>query len=105
MIPVYSQGFAITSLGDLVIPYMTLNIRHMSNRMGQLERISLIPVKGHRFLVVPKRGVVVMHISLNLAKIGQSSRQLTALVSFPAKRNGLDQIALRIVKSILSSRL
>jgi len=105
MLAVYTQRFVVTTFGEPMIPHMTMDVRLMPNCMGQLERISLIPVKGHSFLVVPKRCVVVMHISLDLAKTGQSPRQLTGLVSFPAKRNGLDQIALRIVKPILSSRL
>src|SRR5580704_15794492 len=104
MLAVYTQRFIVITFGELMIPYMTMNVRHMPNCMGQPERISLIPVKSHSFLIVPKRGVVVMHVSLNLAKIGHSPRQLTRHVSFPAKHNGLDQIALRIVKSILSSR-
>src|ERR1700722_15650090 len=105
MLAVNTQRLIVTTFGELMIPYMPLNVRHMPNCMSQFERISLIPVKSHSFLVVPKSGVVVMHVSLNLAKIGQSPRQLTRHVSFPAKHNGLHQIALRIVKSILSSRL
>jgi hypothetical protein len=46
-----------------------------------------------------------MHISLNLAQIGQSPRQLTGLAALPAKRNRIEQIVLRIVKPIVSSRL
>jgi hypothetical protein len=74
MLPVDSQGFAITTLGLPVSPFMTLNVPHMPNRMRQLERIALRPIKSHRFLIVSQCGIAVTKISLNLTEVSQSSR-------------------------------
>jgi hypothetical protein len=105
MIAVYSQGFAITSVGVLVIAFMTLDVGDMSNRMRNFEWIAFDSVESHRLLIVPKRNIVVMQIPLNLTEVGKSPSQLIAPCASPAKRNGVDQITLCVGKPILPSRL
>jgi len=77
----------------------------MSNRVGEPQDIGFCPIDSGGLLIILQCGTVVSEISLNFAKTSQRFCQIDFVASLAAESDRLDQITLRIVRPMFSSRL
>src|SRR6266404_4401228 len=105
MVAVDFQGFVVAGLGLLQPSHVQVNISHMSDRMGQPERIALRSVECKRIIVVPERGITVVKVALDLAESCECLCQVGGNAGLAAESDRLGQTALRVVISVFPSRL
>ena len=99
------QGLAVASFcwrTPLLVP---VNVANVPDSMSEPKRVAICTIDGGRFYIMAAGNVVMLQVSLDLAKRRKGLCQRHLVVSSTADVNGLLQVPLRIDVPIFPARL
>lgn len=99
------QCFQIEGLGQFQTSSILVDITDVADGVSQLERIAFCAVDGDGFLVVLKRGIQMMQVSLNLSQTGQGLGQVRRRTRAASQRDRLGEVEFSVSQTKFESRL